>query len=371
MMMKVVVLFLAAIRVKGFSFKPHHKVVVVGKLIIDEYRSPDQEQDLISISIGGGGPQAAWSAAAALAILSGDEQDPPSPQPIMFLGPVGKVDWTEPEETALRDILGPAVECIQLLPGESLRTPRIQLWHDDEQVVHWRPLYDSLGPQGAGGLWRRPCPKDFLDTLDVSAIVTCHVIVEGGAKSPGDGDDSLFLLDPSVQERIGFLGVEPVVFTDERTGRVPETDAQSCTRRLDRISASLDFVSPDMPLFKEIDPISWKQMEVAVRNGPEGSFLREIDGKETIIPAAKLVTDDGKPVNPTGAGNAYAAAFTACRGSGASAVDSACIASAIGAVFCEYDHIPPWNALVLRRIREAGEEIKNKVSEAEKLHLNY
>jgi sugar/nucleoside kinase (ribokinase family) len=197
--------------------------------------------------------------------------------------------------------------------------------------------------------------------------VTCHVILEGGAKSPGDGDDALFLLDPYVQERIGFLGLEPVVFADERTGRVSEADAESCTRRLAAVSASLDFVSPDMALFQEIDPFLWNQMEVGIRNGPKGSLLLERDGSKTIIPAAALVTFDGLPVNPTGAGNGYAAAFTACRGSGASAVDSACIASAIGAVFCEYDHIPVWNASVLRRIRQAADEICNKVSAEEKL----
>jgi hypothetical protein len=361
----LLVLFLAAHRAKGFSLESHRKVVVIGKLIIDEYRSPDQSEGLISI--GGGGPQAAWSAAAALAILSGDEQDPPSPQPVTFLGPVGKVDWTEREETALQEILGPAVEKIRLLPGDSLRTPRIQLWHDEEQNVQWRPLFDSLGPQGAGGLWRRPCPNDFLDILDESEVVTCHAIVEGGTKSPGDGDDALFLMDPSVQERIGFLGVEPVVFADERTGRVSDADAQSCTSRLEALSASLDFVSPDMPLFQEIEPVLWNQMEVGIRNGPKGSLLLERDGSETLVPAATLVTCDGLPVNPTGAGNGYAAAFTACRGSGASAVDSACIASAIGAVFCEYDHIPLWNASVLRRIRQAAEEIGYKVSAGEKV----
>ena len=51
-------------------------VVVIGKIIIDEYRSPLDEEDGkketredAKITIGGGGPQAAWGAAAALAVM--------------------------------------------------------------------------------------------------------------------------------------------------------------------------------------------------------------------------------------------------------------------------------------------------------------
>jgi sugar/nucleoside kinase (ribokinase family) len=330
----------------------------VGKIIIDEY---GQDQSEAAVSVGGGGPQAAFGAAAALAVLSGDEQDTPSPQPVTLIGPVGEDDWTEREETALRETLGNAVSGIRLFKGKSLRTPRIQLWHDDNQDIQWRPLNDSFGPLGAGGLWRFPRARDFLDVVGDSEAVTCHVIVEGGANSPGDGEDSVFLLDPNVQERIKFIGVEPVVFPSEDIGRVSGSDVQSCTSRLDR--TSLDFVSPDNHLFQEVPLTIWKGIEVGVRNGPKGSLVIERGGKRIRIPAATLATPDGEPINPTGAGNSYAAAFTTCRGSGASIVDSACIAGAVGAVFCEYEHMPPWSAPVLCRIREAANEIGNRVVE--------
>ena len=359
------ILFLVVDRVVCFSLKSVVQgkepgpVVVVGKIIIDEY---GQDQSKATVSVGGGGPQAAFGAAAALAILSGDNQDPPSRQPVILIGPVGGDDWTEREERALRETLGNAVSNVRLLPGKSLRTPRIQLWHDGNQNIQWRPLNDSFGPLGAGGLWRLPRATDFLDVLEASEVVTCHVIIEGGAHSPGDGEDSAFLLDPNVQECIQFLGIEPVVFLSEDTGRVSESDVQSCTSRLGRIPSS-NLVSPDNHLFQEVQSTFWDGMEVAVRNGPKGSLFIDRCGKKLRIPAATLATQDGEPINPTGAGNSYAAAFTTCRGSGASIVDSACIAAAVGAVFCEYEHMPPWSASVLRRIREAANEVGNKVVE--------
>lgn len=359
----IAVIVLVSLGAKALSVRTsHRRVVVVGKVIIDEYRSPVEIPSDALVSIGGGGPQAAWSAAAALAILSDDEQDPPSPQPVTFLGLVGGIDWTEQEDAALHDILGPAIDCIHLLSGESLRTPRIQLWHDENQTVQWTPLHNSLGPQGASGLWRRPTPDEFLNVLDDSEIVTCFAIVEGGENSPGDGYDSFFLSDPTVQGRVGYLGVEPVVFADEKTGIVSAGDASTCAARLESISDALDFVSPDMPLFRAIDTTLWDRMEAGVRNGPGGSIIRQEDGNEWVIPAATLMTEDGKPVNPTGAGNAYAAAFTACRGNGSSLIDAGCIATAIGAVFCEYVHIPPWTTSILRRIRQASKEVGSKVT---------
>jgi len=356
---------LAADRAEGFSvglgFEQRERlpVVVVGKIIIDEYGAPEQgRSETSSVAVGGGGPQAAFGAAAALAVLSGDEQDPPLTQPVTLIGPVGEDDWTEREEASLRATLGGAVNSIRLLPGKSLRTPRIQIWHDNDENVQWRPLNDSFGPLGAEGLWRVPLVSDFLGALDESELVSCHVIVECGANSPGDGEDSAFLLDSSVQERIQFLGIEPVVFASDETGRVEETDVESCTRRLKRIGF-LDFVSPDDLLFREMGEC--ERVEMGVRNGPKGSIVIDRDGTTTRIRAATLATKDGSPINPTGAGNAYAAAFTACRGNGASHIDSACIATAVGAVFCEYEHMPPWSASVLGRIREAANEVGNKV----------
>ena len=345
----------------AFSQTECPPVVVIGKIIIDEYGSPEQDRsEADGVSVGGGGPQAAFGAAAALATLSDEKHDPLSSQPVTLIGPVGQDDWTEREESALRATLGGAIRNIHLLPRKSLRTPRIQIWHDSDQNVQWRPLNDSFGPLGAQSLWRVPRANDFLDAVvDASGRVTCHVIIEGGFKSPGDGEDSTFLLDSRVQECIQYLGIEPVVFASDETGKLEETDVASCIRRLERIP-SLDFVSPDDLLFQQMGILEGKEM--GIRNGPRGSVIIQNDGTSFRVPAATLATNDGVPINPTGAGNAYAAAFTACRGAGASSFDSACIATAVGVVFCEYEHMPPWTASVLERIREAASEVGNKIT---------
>ncbi len=101
--LRSIALFLVTCGDLCLSFGPllHPRpVVVVGKIIIDEYGAPDQGQDDGSpmasrnVNVGGGGPQAAFGAAAALAILSHDDQDPPSPQPITLIGPVARFGMT-------------------------------------------------------------------------------------------------------------------------------------------------------------------------------------------------------------------------------------------------------------------------------------
>lgn len=340
----------------------NNRVLPTGKLIIDEYRGPDEEPSSGVISVGGGGPQAAFGAAAALAVLKGGTyQDPLPPQPVTFFGPVGHVDWTARENDALYDMLGSAVDSIHGIEGLSLRTPRIQLWHDKEQNIKWKPLYNSFGPEGADGLWRnRPSAEDILTVLDEDeAIDSLHVILEAGAQSPGEGADGMLLTNSALLERTKVLGIEPITFPDDSTGEVTLKDAQSCSSRLDKISTSLDFVSPDAHLYR-VDPGYWKKWDVAVRDGSKGSLLLErISEKSLTVPAASLVTPNGQPINPTGAGNAYSAAITACLGMGASLFRAACIATAIGAVVCEHNHLPPWNAKVLKRIHDAADEVRH------------
>jgi hypothetical protein len=53
--------------------------------------------------------------------------------------------------------------------------------------------------------------------------------------------------------------------------------------------------------------------------------------------------------------------MTALRSRGVPLNDAACIASAIGAVFCEYKHIPPWSSNALARVRQAAEEVKRNM----------
>lgn len=378
----------------------HHgvdRVVVVGKIIIDEYRRPGQPMDETLISVGGGGPQAAFGAAAALAYLSdneeGDDRDDEtkgitkgseSPslteekaqggrrQPVTLIGAVGEQDWTDAEETALRSSLGDTVDSIQLVKVPMLKTPRIQLWHDNEQNVQWKALNDSFGDEGANSLWAgRPSAGDILSLLEpmnasseksVPPNVICHAVLEGGNQSPGKGMDSEFLLDDRLQSIVRFWGAEPVVFPGD-DGIVADDDVASSMERLDNIAKIVGLLSPDGQLFRAIPPEFWSSFDVAVRLGPDGSKVLSKSGvdPECIVPVARLVTSDGQPINPTGAGNAYAAALTTCRGAGLSLRDAAVVASAVGAVICEYDHIPPWTPAVLGRIREAVEDIQSKL----------
>jgi hypothetical protein len=285
------------------------------------------------------------------------------------------LDWTSDHDEALTNSIGDAVELIHLVQAECLQTPRIQLWHtnDEQQTIQWKALDDSFGPRGAETLWRnRPSCDDILGLVEDNELeqpIAIHIILEVGADAPGGGDDALVLTE-EVWERISFLGVEPVAFPQEGSDRVSIRDAQSCVERLTRLVPHLDYVSPDRNLFPSIssssddaDECLWDQVDVVtVRNGPEGSVVME-NGHEVSIPAATLHTRNGAPVNPTGAGNAYSAAFAACRAFGACSTEAACLASAIGAVVCEYEQLPPWSYQVLDRIREATMEIQQKQQE--------
>ena len=89
-------------------------MLVVGKIIIDEYGSPTSLKEARRISIGGGGPQAAWGAAAAYAILVGGSDDH-EPHPleetvattlsrVTLIAPVGN-DWiaSSSDEVSMSD----------------------------------------------------------------------------------------------------------------------------------------------------------------------------------------------------------------------------------------------------------------------------
>ncbi len=74
-----------------------------------------------------------------------------------------------------------------------------------------------------------------------------------------------------------------------------------------------------------------------------------------------LIVPDGHPINPTGAGNAYAGAYAACRGLGSSIIEVACIANAVGAVVWEHVHLPPWMWEVIDRVVGAASKVEGKI----------
>jgi hypothetical protein len=233
-------------------------VVVIGKIIIDEYRG--SKTTASSVTVGGGGPQAAWGAAAALAIMDSGM----GKQPVTLWGPVGDLDWTDREDSALRSDLEDCLSAINLYRGPNLRTPRIELYHDEDQTIQWRPLQDSFGESGAEKLWawsgpnatglvEQVCPdlvnmasdndsqgaKDSSANKEVSLVV--HVLGEMGLKSPGGGHDSSLLADPgwSTYGSGVLKSLEPIIFPDSPDGGLTDATANGALDRILRTCARL------------------------------------------------------------------------------------------------------------------------------------
>jgi hypothetical protein len=398
-------------------------VIVVGKIIVDEYGPPDQDVQP-SLTVGGGGPQAALGAALALAAREYQEQKhkllkstqqpvkPPS-QPVTLMAAVGDLDFgNNGEEEALQELLGEALtDPPLLLRGEDCITPRIRLWHEGEnQCLNWYAIDDTFGDErGAGKLWKTtPTTTDYMTLIEKCIAANAnnskpvlHIICEAGVEAPGENGDSLPLLDPQIRQSVSFLGVEPILFPKD-DGKVSREDAMHCARIIQHIldgsaSATNDdvnskdsdgvyvVISPDKAAYQamidgECIPMTTSSSQfsldsTAVREGPDGSTIITIEtlSKKTSndepttasssslhVPAATLRLLN----NPTGAGNAYAAAYTALRGSGCDTITSSCIATGIGAVFCEYDHCPPYSYEVLDRIVLASDEVRKRITQS-------
>ena len=360
-------------------------VIIVGKVIIDEYGDP-AKSEAPALSIGGGGPQAAFGAAAGLAVRDCFDADGtrktefenyifqlPPRMPVAFLGAVGS-DWTDEDTDSLHSLIGPALDTAPVLvQSKEHTTPRIRLWHDEGQNIQWYAVNDSFGPCGADGLWRnRPSASDLLAVLnerhDIAEQGAClHMIVEAGEGAAGGGMDSEPLRDPQLLERISFVGVEPIAFINEEEGKVSATDAASCVRLIESLPR-LDVLCPDNDLDLSLQEVGHDRgvFHIVARNGPKGSILYERtstgrgnNGKQ--VRAATLTTSDGQPVNPTGAGNAYSGALSALLGTGSDLTEAATIATGVGAAVCEFQNLPPWTWDVLERIRDAKDEVSEKI----------
>jgi len=352
------------------------------------------------VTIGGGGPQAAWGAAASLAVrdylsqqaaekkMIEDEDDHrdyilsnPKHQ-VTFLAPVGTKNWTPSMTEQLSKLLPPMMNIV-LVPSADHITPTINIWHDENENVRWLPVDGSFDDIGANGLWQnRPSAEDILNSIqganDDDDIIL-HAIVESGSNPTGQGLDALPFFDDKLMSRVSTAGVEPIVFADEASGKVTSDDSIAVTTTISKIrqafirargydkendGSSMFVVTPDRPCYEgmtshanitmsESESEENNEFEMIIRDGGNGCFANEMK-----MPAATLQTIDKTPVNPTGAGNAFSAAYVACRGAGSSLKEAASIATAVGAVVCEYEHLPPWSFEVVERIAEAAVEVQ-------------
>ena len=378
---------------EGFS----SPVVIIGKVIIDVYGDP-AKSEAPALSIGGGGPQAAFGGACALAVRDCFDADgnrktefdssecllPPC-MPVAFLGAVGN-DWSDDDTIALEALIGPALDTPPVLvQSKEHITPRIRLWHDESQNIQWYAVNDSFGPSGADGLWRnRPSANDILAMLDVRSdnngdenasanAAALHMIVEAGKDAAGGGLDSEPLRNPELLERVSFVGVEPIAFINEAEGKVTLADAASCVQLIKSLPR-LDVLCPDNDLDSSLQEIGHDRgaYHIVARNGPKGSILYEsgrrgddesnVKGHRQRVPAATLATPDGQPVNPMGAGNAYSGALSALLGTGSDLLEAATIATGVGAAVCEFKNLPPWSWDTLERIRDASKEVREKIN---------
>ena len=428
------------------AYKP---VVVVGKIIVDEYGDPfphsDDEQNKKNeiqsktpappktISIGGGGPQAAFGATAALNVwdiyYSKKERSNTTTElpPIIFVAPVGN-DWTHSETKALESSLGASAAVIihnetivaagnSPVDGSDLPmiqthlvvkstggndhqndtnygffTPRIRLWHDPDQICHWYALNDSFGPKGADGLWRNnPSAKDLTSILESDdwnkdSRIVLHAIAETWTGAAGAKLDFLPILqDENVlfQNQLSFVGIEPVASGETVTKEDAQVAASVLTDCCKSVAGTpfcntvfwcpdkeLDQAMVSNGLYETASSGASDLVQItAIRDGPRGSTMRITkssfkNNQEAQIPAATLGTKDGSPIDPTGAGNAYSGAMTALLGNDVPLSKAVCIATAVGAVVCEHEGLPPqsdWQR-TLERIACAAREVdSNKI----------
>ena len=91
------------------------------------------------------------------------------------------------------------------------------------------------------------------------------------------------------------------------------------------------------------------------RDGPRGFVFIGMDHDTSAEPV------DRKPRNITGAGNAYSAALTVCRGMGMDGIYTTCLASTIEDAFFDCSHIPPWKSMVESRLQTSTNHLKTSL----------
>ncbi len=419
--------------------------MVVGKIIVDEYGDPfphsddekNKKNELQSktpaspktISIGGGGPQAAFGATAALNVWDTYFREKKHRNtttelpPIIFVAPVGN-DWTHSETKALESSLGasatvlvhnntigtpdnspidafnlPMIQTHLVVKSTDHQddndhgffTPRIRLWHDSNQVCHWYALNDSFGRKGADGLWRNnPSAKDLTSILESGdwnkdSRIVLHAIAETWTGAAGAKLDFLPILqDKNVlfQNKLSFVGIEPVASGETVTKEDAQVAAlvlvDCCKSIAGAPSCNTIFWCPDKELdqamvsnglYDKATSVAGDLVQLAaIRDGPRGSTTRITkslfkNNQEAQVPAATLATKDGSPIDPTGAGNAYSGAMTALLGNNVPLSKAVCIATAVGAVVCEHEGLPPpsdWQR-TLERIACAAREVDSNI----------
>ena len=241
----------------------------------------------------------------------------------------------------------------------------------------------------------------------------------------------------TIRTTFDYIGLEPVANMNNQLlsyedaefaiGILNNTDCNKNNNN-NKTSNIVDFFCPDRELDDaiqkynlynriHIDDDDNDTVLVATRDGPRGSTIRNLARNAAVVaaaaaaavtatstvtttatigrssdndnnyiplqvPAATLRTSNKKPINPTGAGNAYAAAMTALLGIASSSSsktldcnnnnnirilptveDAAAIATGVGAIVCEYEGLPlNWDWDVLDRVYEASLEVQSKMN---------
>lgn len=324
------------------------RLAVVSKIIIDTMVESGVQR------LGGGGVQAAVGASLS---TNGEAT-------ISLHAPVGRDFVSTMLHNSLATRHGVDVSPVTCLESVAT-TPGEIIQYDGERM--------KFTPVGWDG-WQELCA--WVPPLEGGPYDAVHVIVEGA----GTGEVDAILQTCSVHENaaeLPFIGIEPVMHEVNvqsvnglcRLSRLaslvcPDLRTAICVRRasMDR-SSQFPAAIDEAALTAARDPVELLQLAaacfdelcmqpgayLAIRDGAKGSYVytrpapgapmrvwlactpgnRQSEWFEA-IPAVALP----EVADPTGAGNAYAGAFSAQLASGASALDASAVATAVGAAFC-------------------------------------